>query len=101
MAHEVVILEGAESDLFRAYILFEERAIGVGDRFLNAFERAADQLAQFPESAPKVSGPFRRKLIMLYPYGLYYEIAGRRIIVHAVLNLRQNPDLIRRRLEDL
>lgn len=34
-------------------------------------------------------------------YGVYYEIAGRRIIVHAVLNLRQNPDLIRRRLEEL
>ena len=41
---------------------------------------------------------FRRGLISRFPFGIYYTIERKRIVVFAVLDLRQNPENIRSRL---
>jgi hypothetical protein len=41
---------------------------------------------------------FRRGLISRFPFGSYYKIEGKRIVVFAVLDLRQNPESIQSRL---
>jgi hypothetical protein len=33
-----------------------------------------------------------------FPYGIFYSVEGGRIIVAAVFDLRQNPEIIRKRL---
>ena len=47
---------------------------------------------------PKMYKDFRRGLISRFPFGIYYTIERKRIVVFAVLDLRQNPENIRSRL---
>jgi plasmid stabilization system protein ParE len=56
------------------------------------------QLRTFKEIAPVFHGSHRRLLVHGFPYGIFYTIEGRRIIVSGVMDLRQDPDVIRRRL---
>lgn len=51
-----------------------------------------------PEIAPYFHRTYRRLLIGGFPFGIFYSIEGGRIIVTAVMDLRQNPEMIRRRL---
>lgn len=84
---EIVILQGAQSDLLEAYAR-------LGDRFYESTDAALEQIRTHPESAPLYRDPFRRKLILKSAYGLFYAISGERIMVHAILDLRQAPDKI-------
>lgn len=41
---------------------------------------------------------FHRGLVSRFPFGIYYKIEGKRIVVFAVLDLRQDPERIQLRL---
>ena len=70
----------------------------MGDKFNENAEHALDQIAAFPECGPVAIAPFRRLLVRDFPVGIFYTVDGRRAVVHAVLDLRQEPDAIARRL---
>ncbi len=55
-------------------------------------------LRAFPEIAPLFHGTYRRLLVHGFPYGIFYTIEGRRIIIAGVMNLRQDPNSIRKNL---
>lgn len=92
MSTELVILAGAESDLLEHYVR-------LGDRFYERADQALERLKAFPQLAPVYSPPFRRLLIQHTNYGIFYVITGKRVIVSAVLDLRQDPEKIMRRLK--
>ena len=95
---EITILSGAEIDLFEAWREYEEWVPGLGDRFDEAFREATARLLVHPHSAPRFAGPFRRMLVHDFEHGIFYQVHGRRIVISAVLLLRQDPDAILRRL---
>jgi plasmid stabilization system protein ParE len=95
---ELLILSRAEADVLEVQARLEEVLPGLGNRFNARAEEALDRLLVFPESGPVYSAPFRRLLIRDFPHGIFYIIEGRRIVVHAVLDLRQVPRDIARRL---
>ncbi len=88
---EIVLLQGAQADLLEAYSR-------LGDRFYEAADQALEQIRQFPESAPIFQGRYRRKLILRYPFGIFYDAGNGRLFVKAVLDLRQDPEAILKRL---
>ena len=95
---EVVILAGAETELFEAWARYEELLPGLGDRFDAVVRGALRTAAQFPEVAPRYAGEFRRLLVRRFTHGIFYRIHGERLVVTAVLDLRQDPSSILRRL---
>ena len=92
---EIVILQGAQNDLIRITIRH-------GDRFESSLDRTFHQLMLFPESAPQYSSDpiIRRILIPNSHLAAFYSISGDRVLVLAVLDLRQNPEKIKDRLLD-
>ena len=70
-----------------------------GVEFMQAVEAHLARLAVFPLLAPVYHGKIRRRVMHRFPYGVFYESHPTRIIVMAVLDLRQDPEHIRRRLE--
>ena len=72
--------------------------IDVGDRFEAEVRAALLRTVELPESAPVYAGEFRRLLVRKFDHGIFYRIHGARIVVTAVLDLRQDPTTIRRRL---
>ena len=91
---EVVLLQGAQSDYLEAFCHY-------GDRFHEEIERAFSQLATFPESAPLFFGKYRRLVIQHTPFGAFYTISGDRVMVGAILDLRQDPAAILRRMRGM
>ena len=87
----------AEAEILDTQARLEDRSRGLGDRFNENTERALDQIAAFPECGPVCVGPFRRLLVRDFPLGIFYSVDGRRTVVHAVMDLREEPTAIARR----
>ena len=98
MSSEVVFLRGAESDLQSAFIRYEDKVEGLGREFLLTIDGSLTAVGQFPEMARVYHKTIRRLVVSRFPYGVFYAVEGQRIIVHAVLDLRQDPESIRKRL---
>jgi hypothetical protein len=55
-------------------------------------------IRRFPELAPIYQEPYRRMLVRDFPYGVFYQVQPTRIVVVSVLDLRQDPGVINKRL---
>ena len=95
---EIVLLAAAEEDVLEIYASYEERSAGRGELFSDDLEHVLDLLTEFPSLATFFSRPFRRIRLSRHPYAVFYEVVGRRVIVHAIRSDRESNDYIRRRL---
>ena len=93
----IVFLYSADVDIQAAYEFYEDRW-GRGDALFESLDRSFALLRDFPEIAPAFFGKYRRMLVRSFPYGIFYTLEQRGIIVAAVLDLRQDPEAITRRL---
>jgi toxin ParE1/3/4 len=97
---EVVFLLSAEQDLHKAYIWVEEHRHGREQIFLQDLELQLEHLKRFPLVGRIYRGRYRRLLISRYPFGIFYVAESNRIVVHAILDLRQDPEKIQERLSE-
>ncbi len=56
------------------------------------------RIVVFPEIAPIYFENVRRQVMQRFPYGIFYEPHPTRILVTAILDLRQDEEQILRRL---
>jgi plasmid stabilization system protein ParE len=95
---EIVILSGADSDLIEHFGRFDDAAQGMGERFDLAFLKSCRLLEKHPRIGPRYGGVFRRLLMLDWNLGIFYEVSGSRVLVHAIMDVRQDPENITRRL---
>lgn len=95
---ELVFLLSADIDIQKAYEFYENYQTGRGIVFMQHLDAAFSHLRQFPEIGRVFHGNYRRLLIRRFPYGIFYTIEGVRIIVAWIMDLRQDPETIIRRL---
>ena len=95
---ELILLLQADHDIQTAFERYEDYQHGRGEVFMRQLDAAFTLLRQHPEIAPVYAGPYRRMLTREFPYGIFYQAQAARIIVAAVMDLRQDPQVIRRRL---
>jgi plasmid stabilization system protein ParE len=97
---EVVLLQGAENDSLSIYFTLFDKDQSRAGQFTSDFDRAIASIGEFPGIGKKFIDPFRRKLVPgFYDYGIFYVLEGSRVVVHAVLDLRQDPGQILSRLK--
>jgi plasmid stabilization system protein ParE len=94
----LVLLFQADEDIQAAFNRYENFQEGRGEVFMRHLDAALTLMRQHPEIAPVYGDRYRRMLIRDFPYGIFYEVQPQRIIVGAIMDLRQNPDTIRRKL---
>lgn len=94
---EVVVLLGAEIQTQEFFAAYEDSREGRGIEFLAAIESAFDVLREFPEAAPHYARGYRRWVLVKYQKGIFFRIEGQRVMVTDILDLRQDPEVIRRR----
>lgn len=96
---EIVLLAGAERDSLDLYFILHERSATRAERFSAAVDTALGDSTDFPMIGRPFFGSFRRKLVPgFYDYGIFYSLDAGRVMVHAIMDLRQNPAAILRRL---
>lgn len=95
----VVITREAETDLLEGYAFYEAQQAGVGEYFLDSLFADIDALALYAGVHAKPDGRLYRSLAKRFPFAIYYDLVGDTARVIAVLDCRQNPASIARRLE--
>ena len=94
-SHEIVLLQGAQSDLLSIYAAQGERA------YLRV-DNALGILRLFPEAGPMhYKSRIRRLIVTRTNFGIFYSVTGTRVLVGAVMVLRQSPKIIEGRLRQL
>ena len=97
---ELIVLLAAESDIQTAYNRFEYLKEGFGLKFIQDLELEYEYLSNHPRIGRLYKSNRRRFLLSRYPYGIFYAVEGSRIVISAILDLRQDPEAIRKRLEE-
>jgi hypothetical protein len=98
MSLPVVFLSGADADLQEIFNRFEDYRDGFGVEFMTAVDAYLARIAVFPESAPVYFEKVRRQVMQRFPYGIFYQAHETRILIAAILDLRQAPEEIERKL---
>ena len=95
---ELILLLAADLDIQEAFAYYEDYQTDRGTVFLRHLDMAFDQLRRFPESGAPFHRNYRRLLIPRFPYGIFYTIESRGVIVVGVIDTRRDPATILRRL---
>lgn len=94
----VRITRSDEEDPLKGFAFYESRQEGVGSYFLDSLYAEIDALALFGGIHPKPDGRLHRVLAKRFPFAVYYERQGDDITVVAILDCRQNPASITKRI---
>ncbi len=82
----------AVRDLRAARDWYNERATGVGTRFVLEFEAVIGEIESAPLAFQIIEGEVRRALLRRFPFSVYYVVEGTEVTVLAVLHFRQHPE---------
>ncbi len=94
---KVKILESATEDLVKGYDFYENLNKGLGNYFLDTLFSDIDSLQLYGGIHQKYFG-YRRMLSKRFPFAIYYKVAEDTVIVYAILDCRQNPETIKKKL---
>lgn len=98
MSLRVDFLAGADADMQEVFNRLEDDQEGRGTAFLARVDAYVTRISTFPKLAPAYDGSVRRQVMYKEPYGIFYEPQPTRILVVAILDLRQDKDQILKRL---
>ena len=98
MSLRVDLLAGADADLQDAFNLFEDYRESLGVEFMASVDAYLTRISNFPEIAPIYADDVRRQVMHRFPYGIFYQHHPSRILVVAILDLRQDERRILERL---
>lgn len=92
MKYELEIKHEALLDIKEAYLYYEGRKKGLGNRFLDTLENYMNRVQKYPEHYQIKRNPYREVFIKDFPYLIIFEIQERKVIVYAVFNTWRNPN---------
>ncbi|MCL5098874.1 MAG: type II toxin-antitoxin system RelE/ParE family toxin [Candidatus Omnitrophica bacterium] len=98
MIERVVYTPEAEQEVADAYGWYEAREPGLGEDFLRCIEACVLAIQRHPQLYPLAVDEFRRALVRRFPFEVFYESDGDRIIVYSVFHCSQDPQKWRSRL---
>jgi hypothetical protein len=94
---KVVVLAEAAEDIEEAREFYDAQQFGIGDYFTDSILADIASLALYHGIHSRHFG-FYRMLAHRFPFGIYYREAKKETQVFAVLDLRRDPNWIRKEL---
>ena len=91
MKRALELRKPAQADITDAVRWYEQRAKGLGAKFLQALDICLASIQRSPDSHTLVHPRIRRALMHRFPYGVFYVVEERRISVIACLHVRRRP----------
>ncbi|MGZ0656505.1 type II toxin-antitoxin system RelE/ParE family toxin [Coraliomargarita sp. W4R53] len=94
------ISSDALSDLNEGFLFYEQQDTGLGDYFTSCLRSDIEELRLTGGVHRVVHRHFYRSLSRVFPYGIFYTSDEKVVTVYAVVDLRRDPEFIRRHLEE-
>ena len=95
---DLILLWQADNDIQAAFNRCEEYQPGRGEIFMRHLDATFTVMRLHPKLARFYAAPYRRCLLRDFPYGIFYEAQPKRLIVAAIMDLRQDPRSILQKL---
>lgn len=95
---EIKISEDALQDLNDGFLFYEAQESGLGDYFTTCLRADIEGLRICGGIHRVVYQDYHRLLSKVFPYGIFYTMEEARAVVWAVIDLRRDPEWIRRKL---
>ena len=87
----VILFPSAKKDLLRARQWYRDQRPGLDREFRAEVEKALGFIAENPRLYPVVYQRVRRAITRRFPYKIFYEDLGHRILILAVRHHSQRP----------
>jgi plasmid stabilization system protein ParE len=93
MSYSTILHPRARKELLEAWIWYEEKQSGLGDRFENEVYKRINQIEQNPERYPERKKTFHETKIKTFPFLVIYRIEKEQslIIVSSIFHTKRNP----------
>lgn len=93
MNYQVIFHPIADKEYRDAYLWYEERLEGLGDRFTEAIENQLNQIIAKPLLHAKKRGIYREVKADTFPYLIVYKVYDKRkiIFVSSIYHTSRNP----------
>ena len=101
MAIELIIAPEAQQDVDDAYRWYEIQRSGLGEEFLDCADACIQSICRMPELYAKVHDEYRRAFVRRFPYAIFYEYTGGKVIVYSIFHMSQDPKKWGKRLADI
>jgi plasmid stabilization system protein ParE len=98
MSLPIVFLPEAQDDVDGAYAGYEQRSIGLGDRFLEALRDQLDRIQANPALYGVLHQDVRAAPLRKFPYVVYYRAEASRTLILAVQHGRRSSRAWRGRI---
>lgn len=92
MAFILEVKEEASFEIVEAYLYYENKQKGLGDKFLEHLDIYFKRIISNPAHFPEKRKPYREAFIRRFPFIIIYEIVKEKIIVYSLFNTWKNPD---------
>lgn len=92
-------LPEAEEEFREASRYYENEAPGVGLAFITEVHRVISMVISHPLATPKIRGTIRSKVLLHFPYSVFYSIEADLILIVAVAHQKRRPTYWRSRLK--
>ncbi len=89
--HKFIIQEEANNEIIQAYLWYETKQEGLGEKFIDALETCYVAIDINPNTFEKKYKFQRQAIIKNFPYVVMYEQEENKIIIYAVFNTHQEP----------
>jgi plasmid stabilization system protein ParE len=96
---KIRILPNAETDLELGADFYESQRAGLGEYFLTSLISDVESLKLYGGIHEQYFG-FHRSVSKRFPFAIYYRLRENTVQIYAVLDCRQNPKKIDKRLQD-
>ena len=97
MKFELLIKEGAQSDIAEGFQRYNRISAQLGDGFLLRLDDSFARILSGPEKFAKVYNEIRQLKIRQFPYVISYTVEGDRVVVLAVLHGHRSPEIWKER----
>jgi plasmid stabilization system protein ParE len=100
MKYGLSILSEAEIDIDKAFIWYETKQSGLGDRFFESLNESILYLHRNPLIYQEIYKGARRCVIKKFPYGIYYKIIpdNNEIQILGIVHFSRDPETVLKRL---
>ena len=95
MIYHIQLHPLALQEMEESYNWYEERSVGLGNRFLTAIQKRFDRISSMPELYAKKKGNYREVLVQGFPFTIIYEILEKQkvVFVSYIFHAKRNPEL--------
>jgi toxin ParE2 len=81
----------ADEELEAAALWYEQRQPGLGDAFLDEFERTLRRIVAEPERWRKIRGDNRKLNFRRFPYAIIYSVRSDALYIKTVMHQYRRP----------